>query len=143
MNDMTYVLCKEWEYEPKMSFDNDTLRYVTIRPADVSYNVLKSFYLGKSRKSRIITFGPSVISWSQLFKQIYYNGISNERYSNTVSTFEEFMVNANVNALVFPMVENWYVNYNYSNYCVKTIDIKTKEVWFNCIEKTLKMLSEH
>ena len=58
-------------------------------------------------------------------------------------SFEEFMIYANLNKCIFPLIENWYVEDDmFNTYHVKTIDLKTNEVLFDDIKRVLKQLSE-
>lgn len=59
-------------------------------------------------------------------------------------SFEEFIIYANVNRCIFPLIENWYVrnSINYDTYVVKTIDLKTNDVLFDGIKPIFKKLSE-
>lgn len=57
-------------------------------------------------------------------------------------TFEEFMVNANIKN-IFPVMENWLINYEELNsYFVKTIDLKKNEVLYDNQDKILAKLNK-
>ena len=84
----------------------------------------------------MITHEGCVLSWWPQESGLHY--INNPDFRS----FEEFMVYANVNKNIVPLIENWLVEYEYKTYFAKTIDLKKNEVLYDGQDKLLKKLSE-
>lgn len=144
MKDKLYILEKIWNYSSDMNFDQSTLHEVLIRPCNVSYRTYRNFALGNlvaGKHFEYIIHEPCIMDWMPNSK---YHALDVLPDLTECKSFEEFMIYANLNKCIFPLIENWYVrsSLNYDTYVVKKIDLKTNEVLFDGIKPVFKKLSE-
>lgn len=133
-----YVLEKIWHYKPNFKFSQDELYEVLIRPCNVSYRTYRNFSLGHNIKNKTITHEGCVLSWWPDNSHVYI-------YSKEprFKSLEEFMIYANVDKCIIPLIENWMImDNNHRNYFAKTIDLKTNEILYDNSDLLLTKLNE-
>lgn len=135
-NERLYILEKGWKVSlSNFSFTKDNFDYALIRPCNVDYKTYKNFTLGKSSTVKSVIHEGCIASWYADSRMIY---------AGAPKTFEEFMIDANVNLQAFPLIENWMFEHNWRNFTVKTIDLKTGKTLFDITDKWLsEMLEKH
>lgn len=131
-----YVLEKIWKFKPDIKLSQDDIDEILIRPCNVSYNVYRRFSLGLPTRCATIIHEGCALSWWPHDSGLHYANHPDFK------SFEEFMIYANVNKNITPLIENWLVEYEYRTYFVKTIDLKKNEVLYDGQDKLLKKLSE-
>lgn len=125
-----YVLEKTWVVESRnFVLNSDKFDSALIRPCNVDYKTYKNFVLGKKVGVSTIIHEGCVAYW---YRESW-------RHPGPAKSYEEFLIQANVNKLAFPLFENWMINCNWKTYTVKTIDLKTGKVLY---DSTSRMLSE-
>lgn len=125
----TAVVEKIWKIDTRdFKFDPDKFDYALVRPCDVPYRTYKNFLTCKHPKCKMITHEGAVMSW--------HRDKSNS-FSSEPKTFEEMIVNAGFNKQTSPDFENWLFDLNWKTYTVKTIDLRTGKVLYDCVDKWL------
>ena len=126
----TYVLEKTWKIESKdFKFDLNKFDYALIRPCNIPYKTYRDFSLGKKTRCKQIVHEGCVAYW--------YADDRLPALGSSFKTFEEFLVNANINKQAVPEFENWQFDFNWKTYTVRIIDLKTGEVLYDHIDKWL------
>lgn len=124
-NGQLYILEKIWKisYPYDFIFKKDGFDYAFIRPCNVDYKTYNDFMLGKKTAPDMIRYEGSIAVWPS------------DPFSSR--SYEEFLVDVNVNKLIFPLFENWIFSDNWKKYTVKTIDLKTNKVLFDITSQWL------
>ena len=136
-NDKLYILEKIWKYKPGIVLKASNVHEVLIRPCNVSYDIYRNFLLKPTTSCKTIEHGGYVLAWCPDYPATYKSSLRPK-----VKSFEEFMIYANINMNITPLVENWIVNDEYSHIYAKTISLKTNEVWYDNVQRALKRLDE-
>ena len=125
-----YILEKVWKINSiDFCFNKRKFDYALIRPCNVDYMTYRNFSLGKKVKTNVIIHEGCISSWyaDKELKCISFNG-----------PFEQFMVDANINKLAIPLIENWIFEHNWKSYTVRTIDLKKHEVLYDNVKHWLR-----
>lgn len=119
----TGVIEKIWKIDSRdFTFDPDTFDFALIRPCNVPYRTYKNFCLGKFTQCKMIIHEGAVTSWHR---------DKNFRFPNEPKTFEEMLVDAELNKQANIDFENWMFDFNWRTYTVKTIDLRTGDVLYD------------
>lgn len=123
-----YILEKCWRTAGKgFVFDPAAFDFVLIRPCNVSYEVYKKFMLGKKTHCREVIHEGAIASWYS----------PRLHWIESSTSYEEFMVNLNLNKQVVPLIENWQIDLDFKTYTVKTIDLKTGKTLYDKVDAWL------
>ena len=128
MQENTYILEKCWRIQSSdFRFDKDKFDIALVRPSNVSYQTYRDFSLGKKTKCNSIIHEGCIAYW-------YADGTG-----KSSTSYEEFIIDANVNKQAFPEFECWQftLNLNFQTYTVRVIDLKTGEVLYDHLDKWL------
>lgn len=132
---MTYFFERYFvlDYDGKMIPANYT--EAIIRPCQWEYDTVLKFLNGKLKRKVMMELGAGIAFF---IKDISYK--IEPTYQPHFNSIEEMLIWLNLNKGVQPDFEEYHINNDFTDYIVKTIDLRTNTIIYDGIDKTIEMI---